>query len=68
MIGFKEKGCEVLSHFQYEFPFIKEEIYVQSENLLKQYQCPKIAITDSKILSSKIIEDTKDLLNEKNKS
>ena len=61
-IGFKEKGCEVLNHFQYEFPLIKEEIYVQSENLLKQYQCPKIAITDSKKLLSKIIENTKDLI------
>ena len=61
-IGFKEKGCEVLSHFQYEFPFIKEEIYVQSENLLKQYQCPKIAITDSKKLLSKILKDTRELI------
>ena len=61
-IGFKEKGCEVLNHFQYEFPLIKEEIYVESENLLKQYQCPKTVITDSKILLSKIIEDTKDLI------
>ena len=55
-IGFKEKGCEVLNHFQYEFPLIKEEIYVESENLLKQYQCPKTEITDSKILLSKIMD------------
>jgi len=61
-IGFKEKGCEVLNHFQYEFPLIKEEIYVESENLLKQYQCPKIAITDSKILLSKILKDTRELI------
>jgi len=61
-IGFKEKGCEVLNHFQYEFPLIKEEIYVQSENLLKQYQCPKIAITDSKKLLSKILKDTRELI------
>ena len=58
-IGFKEKGCEVLNHFQYEFPLIKEEIYVESENLLKQYQCPKTIITDSKILLSKILKDTR---------
>ena len=61
-IGFKEKGCEVLNHFQYEFPLIKEEIYVESENLLKQYQCPKIVITDSKILLSKILKDTRELI------
>ena len=61
-IGFKEKGCEVLNHFQYEFPLIKEAIYVESENLLKQYQCPKIAITDSKILLSKILKDTRELI------
>ena len=61
-IGFKEKGCEVLNHFQYEFPLIKEEIYVESENLLKQYQCPKIAITESKILLSKILKDTRELI------
>jgi len=61
-IGFKEKGCEVLNHFQYEFPLIKEEIYVESENLLKQYETARDVITDSKILLSKIIEDTKDLI------
>jgi len=61
-IGFKEKGCEVLNHFQYEFPLIKEEIYVESQNLLKQYQCPKIAITDSKKLLSKILKDTRELI------
>ena len=61
-IGFKEKGCEVLNHFQYEFPLIKEEIYVESENLLKQYQCPKTIITDSKILLSKILKDTRELI------
>ena len=61
-IGFKEKGCEVLNHFQYEFPLIKEEIYVESENLLKQYQCPKTVITDSKILLSKILKDTRELI------
>jgi TolA-binding protein len=61
-IGFKEKGCEVLNHFQYEFPLIKEEIYVESENLLKQYQCTKTVITDSEILLSKIIKETRELI------
>jgi TolA-binding protein len=58
-IDYKDKGCEVINHFQYEFNYEDNDIYRESEALLEKYDCPKVVLTDSKIMLSKIIKDTK---------
>ena len=60
-IDYKDKGCEVINHFQYEFPNIDNQLYLESESLLKKYQCTKVIITDSKIILAKIIKDIREL-------
>ena len=58
-IDYKDKGCEVINHFQYEFTNIEDDIYRVSEALLKKYDCPKVVKTDSKIILAEILQDTK---------
>ena len=60
-IDYKDKGCELLNLFEYEFPNADDQIYLESESLLKKYQCTKVIITDSKIILAKIIKDISDL-------
>ena len=61
-IDYKDKGCEVINHFQYEFTNIEDDIYRKSETLLEKYDCPKVVKTDSKIILAEILQDTKILL------
>jgi len=49
-IDYKDKGCEILNHFQYEFYNIEDEIFLESEDLMKKYQCTKVVITDGEIM------------------
>jgi TolA-binding protein len=61
-IDYKDKGCEVINHFQYEFNYAEDAIYRESEALLEKYDCPKVVLTDSKILLVEILQETKILL------
>ena len=61
-IDYKDKGCEVINHFQYEFNYAEDAIYRESEALLEKYDCPKVIITEGQIKLAKIIEDTRELI------
>ena len=61
-IDYKDKGCEVINHFQYEFNYTEDDIYRESEALLEKYDCPKVVLTDSKIILVEILQETKILL------
>ena len=61
-IDYKDKGCELLNYFEYEFPYADDQIYLESESLLKKYQCTKVIITEGQIKLAKIIEETRELI------
>ena len=61
-IDYKDKGCELLNYFEYEFPYADDQIYLESESLLKKYQCTKVIITEGQIKLAKVIEDTRELI------
>ena len=61
-INYFEKGCEIINNVQNEEPRVSDDIYLEAENLIKQYGCPKIVNTDSDIKLTNIIRDSKNLL------
>jgi tetratricopeptide (TPR) repeat protein len=61
-INYFEKGCEIINNVQNEEPKVSDDIYLEAENLIKQYGCPKIVNTDSDIKLTNIIRDSKNLL------
>ena len=61
-IDYKDKGCELLNYFEYEFPNADDQVYLESESLLKKYQCTKVIITEGEIKLAKIIEDMRELI------
>ena len=61
-IDYKDKGCELLNYFEYEFPYAEDQIHLESESLLKIYQCTKVIITEGQIKLAKVIEETRELI------
>ena len=61
-INYFEKGCEIINNVQNEDPKVSDDIYLEAENLIKQYGCPKIVNTDSDTKLANIIRDSKNLL------
>ena len=61
-IDYPETGCELLNNVQNEVPPVKDDIYLETEQLMKTYNCPKIVTTDGEIMLANLIKDTKELI------
>ena len=61
-INYHETGCELLNNVQNEVPPVKDDIYLETEQLMKNYKCPKVVTTDSDIMLANLIKDTKELI------
>lgn len=62
-IDYPETGCELLNNVQNEVPPVNDEIYLETEQLMKTYKCPKVVTTDGEIMLANLIKDTKKILN-----
>ena len=61
-IDYPETGCELLNNVQNEVPPVNDDIYLETEQLMKAYKCPKIVTTDGDIMLTNLIKDTKELI------
>ena len=61
-IDYPKTGCELLNNVQNEVPPVNDDIYLETEQLMKTYKCPKIVTTDSEIMLANLIKDTKELI------
>ena len=61
-IDYPKTGCELLNNVQNEVPPVKDDIYLETEQLMKTYNCPKVVTTDGEIMIVNLIKDTKELI------
>ena len=61
-IDYPKTGCELLSNVQNEVPPVNDDIYLETEQLMKTYECPKVVTTDGEIMLANLIKDTKELI------
>ena len=61
-IDYPKTGCELLNNVQNEVPPVKDDIYLETEQLMKTYNCPKVVTTDGEIMLANLIKDTKNLI------
>jgi hypothetical protein len=61
-IDYPETGCELLNNVQNEVPPVNDDIYLETEQLMKTYKCPKVVTTDSEVMLANLIKDTKNLI------
>jgi len=61
-IDYPETGCELLNNVQNEVPPVNDDIYLETEQLMKTYECPKVVTTDGEIMLANLIKDTKELI------
>ena len=62
-IDYLKEGCELLNNIQNEVPPVNDDIYLETEQLMKQYQCPKVIKTDEEVMLADLINISKKLLN-----
>ena len=62
-IDYPETGCELLNNVQNEVPPVNDDIYLETEQLMKTYKCPKVVTTDGDTMLANLIKDTKKILN-----
>ena len=61
-IDYPKTGCELLNNVQNEVPPVNDDIYLETEQLMKIYECPKIVTTDGEIMLANLIKDAKELI------
>ena len=61
-IDFPKTGCELLNNVQNEVPPVNDDIYLETEQLMKTYKCPKVVTTDGDIMLANLIKNTKELI------
>jgi hypothetical protein len=61
-IDYPKTGCELLNNVQNEVPPVNDDIYLETEQLMKTYKCPKIVTTDGDIMLANLIKDAKELI------
>ena len=61
-IDYPETGCELLNNVQNEVPPVNDDIYLETEQLMKTYECPKVVTTDGEIMLANLIKDAKELI------
>jgi tetratricopeptide (TPR) repeat protein len=61
-IDYPKTGCELLNNVQNEVPPVDDDIYLETEQLMKTYKCPKIVTTDGDIMLANLIKDAKELI------
>jgi len=61
-IDYPETGCELLNNVQNEVPPVNDDIYLETEQLMKIYECPKVVTTDGDTMLANLIKDTKELI------
>ena len=61
-IDYPKTGCELLNNVQNEVPPVNDDIYLEAEQLMKTYKCPKVVTTDGEIMLANLIKDTKELI------
>jgi TolA-binding protein len=62
-IDYPETGCELLNNVQNEAPPVDDDIYLETEQLMKTYKCPKIVTTDEEVMLADLINISKKLFN-----
>jgi TolA-binding protein len=60
-IDYQKEGCELLNNIQNEVPPVNDDIYLETEQLMKQYQCPKVIKTDEEVMLADLINKSKKL-------
>ena len=61
-IDYPKTGCELLNNVQNEVPPVNDDIYLEAEQLMKTYKCPKVVTTDGDIMLANLIKDAKELI------
>jgi TolA-binding protein len=61
-IDYPKTGCELLNNVQNEVPPVNDNIYLEAEQLMKTYKCPKVVTTDGDIMLANLIKDAKELI------
>jgi len=61
-IEYPETGCELLNNVQNEVPPVNDNVYLETEQLMKTYECPKVVTTDGDIMLANLIKETKALI------
>jgi TolA-binding protein len=62
-IDYPKTGCELLNNVQNEVPPVNDNIYLETEQLMKTYKCPKIVTTDEEVMLADLINISKKLFN-----
>ena len=60
-IDYQKEGCELLNNIQNEVPPVNDDIYLETEQLMKQYQCPKVIKTDEEVMLADLVNKSKKL-------
>lgn len=61
-INYHKEGCELLNNVQNEIPPVNDDIYLETEQLMKTFKCPKVVTIDGETMLANLINNTKKLI------